>query len=285
VRQVPLYAEIGPRYSTKKSNLAEQIDQTQKDQQAKYPDLTLTGMSNVLENLAPKKIEARLEVITSKDKTPFLKAISDQLRGLRFLGGITIHTRSRVKIKLHRFTFFGAIAFILILHLTYRIESVTTLKYIAHYSEQIQTQAGLLITSGRLSDYLEKKYPDLHEIQSDKALYQYVTELKNQYMRKGDPIYQVSYNSKLKVLKNALGVHTYQSRVQGSKLKSHNSITVASLFKEAPPEFLRMIAVHELSHLREKEHNKAFYRLCCHMEPDYHQLELDTRLWLHLHEH
>jgi predicted metal-dependent hydrolase len=45
-----------------------------------------------------------------------------------------------------------------------------------------------------------------------------------------------------------------------------------------------MIAVHELSHLREKEHNKAFYQLCCHMEPDYHQLELDTRLWLHWRE-
>jgi hypothetical protein len=161
---------------------------------------------------------------------------------------------------------------------------VTTLKYIAHYSEKIKTQAGLLITSGRLGNYLEKKYPDLHEIQSDKTLYHYVIGLKNQYMRKGNPIYQVSYNSKLKVLKNALGVHTYQSRVQGSKLKSHNSITVASLFKEAPPEFLRMIAVHELSHLKEKEHNKAFYQLCCHMEPDYHQLELDTRLWLHWRE-
>ncbi|HEY7885734.1 MAG TPA: M48 family metallopeptidase [Cellvibrionaceae bacterium] len=154
----------------------------------------------------------------------------------------------------------------------------------AHYSEHIKTQAGLLITSGGLGNYLEKKYSDLHEIQSDKTLYQYVIELKNQYMRKADPISQVSYNSKLKVLKNALGVHTYQSRVQGSKLKSRNSITIASLFKEAPPEFLRMIAVHELSHLKEKEHNKAFYQLCCHMEPDYHQLELDTRLWLHWRE-
>ncbi|EBE8127412.1 TPA_asm: metal-dependent hydrolase, partial [Salmonella enterica subsp. enterica serovar Enteritidis] len=25
---------------------------------------------------------------------------------------------------------------------------------------------------------------------------------------------------------------------------------------------------------------KAFYQLCCHMEPQYHQLEFDTRLWL-----
>ncbi|WP_410733789.1 YgjP-like metallopeptidase domain-containing protein [Citrobacter portucalensis] len=25
-----------------------------------------------------------------------------------------------------------------------------------------------------------------------------------------------------------------------------------------------MIVVHELAHLKEKEHDKAFYQLCCH---------------------
>ena len=161
---------------------------------------------------------------------------------------------------------------------------LTTLKYIAHYSEQIQSQAATLISTGRLGDYLDKNYPNRHQIQSDKALYQYINEIKNQYMRKSSPLSQVTYNSKLAVLKQALGIHTYQSRVQGSKLKSHNSITVASLFKEAPPEFLRMIVVHELAHFKEQEHNKAFYQLCCHMEPDYHQYEVDTRLWLHWRE-
>ena len=161
---------------------------------------------------------------------------------------------------------------------------MTTLKYIAHYPEKIQDQARLLISTDRLGDYITNKYPSQHEIQSDRALYDYITEIKSQYMRKSNPLSQVSYNSKLKVLKDALGIHTYQSRVQGSKLKSHNSITVASLFKEAPPEFLRMIVVHELAHFKEKEHSKAFYQLCRHMEPDYHQFELDTRLWLHWRE-
>jgi predicted metal-dependent hydrolase len=41
-----------------------------------------------------------------------------------------------------------------------------------------------------------------------------------------------------------------------------------------------MIVVHELAHLKEKGHNKAFYKLCCHMSSDYHQLELDMRLYL-----
>lgn len=161
---------------------------------------------------------------------------------------------------------------------------MTKLKYIAHYPESIQTQAAQLIGSGKLGDYLNNKYPSTHQIQSDKALYQYINEIKNDYMRKSNPLSQVSYNSKLQVLNQALGIHTYQSRVQGSKLKSHNSITVASLFKEAPPEFLRMIVVHELAHFKEKDHSKSFYQLCNHMEPDYHQFELDTRLWLHWRE-
>ena len=161
---------------------------------------------------------------------------------------------------------------------------MTKLKYIAHYPESIQLQAAQLISSGKLGDYLDSKYPSSHQIQSDKALYQYINEIKNDYMRKSSPLSQVSYNAKLQVLNQALGIHTYQSRVQGSKLKSHNSITVASLFKKAPPEFLRMIVVHELAHFKEKDHSKSFYQLCNHMEPDYHQFELDTRLWLHWRE-
>jgi len=41
-----------------------------------------------------------------------------------------------------------------------------------------------------------------------------------------------------------------------------------------------MIVVHELAHLRERDHSKAFYQLCQHMEPAYHQLEFDLRVYL-----
>ena len=41
-----------------------------------------------------------------------------------------------------------------------------------------------------------------------------------------------------------------------------------------------MIVVHELAHLKQREHDKAFYQLCTHMAPDYHQLEFDLRLYL-----
>ncbi|WP_296402768.1 YgjP-like metallopeptidase domain-containing protein [Psychrobacter sp.] len=162
------------------------------------------------------------------------------------------------------------------------------LKYIAHYPAQIQHQAKRLIEEGKLGAYLQQQYPDTfnhpHSIQSDKALYAYVNDLKNSYLGKVGTLTKVSYNSKLSVLKNALGIHTHQSRVQGSKLKAHNSITVASIFQEAPLEFLQMIVVHELAHFKVSDHNKAFYQLCCHMQTDYHQIELHTRLWLLLRE-
>lgn len=70
--------------------------------------------------------------------------------------------------------------------------------------------------------------------------------------------------------------------MSGSKLKRKNAIKVSALFKTLPELLLRMVVVHELRYLREKDHNKAFYPLCRHMEPDYHQLELDLRLFLTL---
>lgn len=154
------------------------------------------------------------------------------------------------------------------------------LTYLTAYPESLQDQVRQLIAADQLGRHLQKKYPQAHEIRNDKALYQYVQDLKSLGLRNGDQISKVIYDNKLHVIKNALGTHSYISRVQGSKLKTKNEIRIASLFKNTPEEFLRMIVVHELAHLKEKEHNKAFYQLCSHLEPQYHQYELDCRLYL-----
>lgn len=154
------------------------------------------------------------------------------------------------------------------------------LKYLAGYRDEVQAQARQLIAQGRLGEMLRRKYPATHDVRTDTALYDYVLELKNRFLRKAEPLSRVAYDSHLQVLRNALGTHSTISRVQGGKLKSKREIRVASLFKEAPPEFLKMIVVHELAHLKEREHGKAFYQLCAWMEPDYHQLEFDLRLYL-----
>ncbi|WP_144019504.1 YgjP-like metallopeptidase domain-containing protein, partial [Piscirickettsia salmonis] len=137
------------------------------------------------------------------------------------------------------------------------------------------------LDQGKLGPALRARYPaGAHAVRTDKALYDYVVDLKNTYIRNGAPLSKIAFDSKIHVIQHALGQHTFISRVQGGKLKAKHEIRVATLFKTVPEEFLKMITVHELAHLKEKEHNKAFYQLCCHMEPQYHQLEFDTRLWL-----
>lgn len=155
-----------------------------------------------------------------------------------------------------------------------------TLKYLTAYPEPLRIQVGQLIDRGRLGDSLRERYPDAHGIRTDRALYDYVQDLKDDYLRQAAPVAKVAFDSKIQVIQHALGLHTAISRVQGSRLKAKHEIRIASLFRDAPLPFLRMIAVHELAHLKEKEHDKAFYKLCSWMEPDYHQLEFDVRLYL-----
>ncbi len=154
------------------------------------------------------------------------------------------------------------------------------LKYLIGYSENITDQIRRLINSQKLTETLLKKYPVAHTIKTDKALYAYTLDLKNALLKQSQPLSKVIYDDKIKDLHHALGLHTFISRVQGGKHKAKNEIRVASLFKNVPLPFLTMIVVHELAHLKEKEHNKAFYQLCLHMEPQYHQFELDMRLYL-----
>ncbi|SIQ66507.1 M48 family metallopeptidase [Aquipseudomonas alcaligenes] len=156
----------------------------------------------------------------------------------------------------------------------------TPFKYLQGYPPHLQQQVMQMVAENRLGDYLSQRYPNRHQVQSDKALYGYTTELKQEYLRSAPAIDKVLYDNRLDLTHRALGLHTAVSRVQGGKLKAKKEIRVAALFKEAPTEFLNMIVVHELAHLKEAEHNKAFYKLCQYMLPDYHQLEFDLRLYL-----
>jgi predicted metal-dependent hydrolase len=154
------------------------------------------------------------------------------------------------------------------------------LKYLSAYSDQTRAQVSKLIEQDKLADVLRQRYASAHTLRTDKALYDYVQDLKSEFLRNADPINKVAYDSKIHVIQHALGLHTSISRVQGGKLKAKHEIRVATMFKDVPLEFLRMIAVHELAHVKEKQHDKPFYKLCCYMEPNYHQYEFDLRLYL-----
>ncbi|MCV2401970.1 DUF45 domain-containing protein [Marinomonas sp. C2222] len=155
-------------------------------------------------------------------------------------------------------------------------------QYLNGYPEALLKQVEHLLASKQSSKWLLNKYPRPHNIGD---LYEYAIALKNQNMRSSSPISKVIYDDKIHAIKNALGTHSYVSRKQGSKLKAKNEIRIAALFRNLPEPFLKMIVVHELAHLKEKEHSKAFYKLCCYMEAEYHQLEFDLRVYLNHRDH
>ncbi|TDF38224.1 M48 family peptidase [Alteromonadaceae bacterium M269] len=159
------------------------------------------------------------------------------------------------------------------------------LPYLAHYAENLQSEIQKLLDQNKLGSWLRHRYPTTHKIAKDNDLRNYVMSLKNHYLKQSQPISKIKYDSEIHIVNHALGLHSYVSRVQGKKLKNKNEIRVSSLFKNTPEAFLNMIVVHELAHLREKEHNKAFYKLCQYMLPDYHQIEFDVRVYLTELEH
>lgn len=157
---------------------------------------------------------------------------------------------------------------------------MSAMKYLAAYPEPLVAQVRKLMEEGRLAGLLAGRYPAGHAVRTDAALYDYVAGLKARFMRKAEPLSRVNYDNTLHVVRHALGTHTAISRVQGGRLKAKREIRIASVFRDTSEEFLRMIVVHELAHLKEREHDKAFYQLCAHMEPAYHQYEFDLRVYL-----
>jgi len=154
--------------------------------------------------------------------------------------------------------------------------------YLAGYPPELVARVRQGLADGSLAATLRRAYPRAHGIRTDRALYEYVQALKEAHMRTAGPLSKVAFDGSLRTLRNALGTHTTVARVQGGKLKAKREIRIATLFREAPEEFLRMIVVHELAHMKEAAHDKAFYQLCRHMAADYHRLEFDLRAYLTL---
>lgn len=154
------------------------------------------------------------------------------------------------------------------------------LKYLSGYPEHLLAPVETLIRNDKLGAWLESKYPEKHSVQNDSALFDYVSELKARYLKNTAAVNKVYFDNKLSVVHRALGLNISKAHMQGNQIKRRREIIIAGIFREAAPEFLRMIVVHELAHLREANHDKAFYQLCTHIEPTYHQLEFDFRLYL-----
>jgi len=153
-------------------------------------------------------------------------------------------------------------------------------QYLPGYPAHLRAQITQLHVQGQLGTYIQTRYPQVHAVQSDKALYDFCIELKQRYLKNAPLLDKVHFDNKLTIEKQTLGLNTAISRVQGGKLKAKKEIRISAFFKTTPLEFLQMIVVHELAHLKERDHDKAFYQLCLHMEPNYMQYEFDCRVYL-----
>ena len=104
---------------------------------------------------------------------------------------------------------------------------MTKLKYLSAYPSTIQNQVYDMLNKETLSKYLLGKYPHPHTIVNDKALRNYTIDIKNKFLKKSSPLSKVKFDDKIHVINNALGLHSFVSRVQGSKLKSKNEIVIS----------------------------------------------------------
>lgn len=151
---------------------------------------------------------------------------------------------------------------------------------LAGYPPALQAQVRALLERGELMAHVLARHPRVNEVRTDAALRAHADALKARFLRSADPLHQVRFDASLQRTAQALGTLTMVSRAQGAQLKAKREIRIARVFRDAPADLLDMIVVHELAHLRHREHDKAFYALCCHMQADYHQCEFDARLWL-----
>ncbi len=154
------------------------------------------------------------------------------------------------------------------------------LPFLGGYPEHLLAPVRLALAEGALAAQLARRYPQAHAVRSDSALYAHAMALKQRHLRHAAPLAKVAFDNRLQIDQRALGTLTAVSRVQGGQLKAKREIRIAAVFKEAPAAMLEMIVVHELAHLKEGAHDKAFYALCQYMLADYHQIEFDTRVYL-----
>lgn len=82
---------------------------------------------------------------------------------------------------------------------------MTVLRYLQAYPPHLQEQVRQMIDSDRLGDYLQRRYPDRHDVQSDKALYGYAQDLRQHYLRSAPNLDKVLFDNRLDLTHRALG--------------------------------------------------------------------------------
>ena len=120
--------------------------------------------------------------------------------------------------------------------LCYILGPMHTLKYLTAYPEPLRAQVRQLLGQNKLGEVLLQRYPEAHGIRTDKALYAYVQELKDTYLRQADPVSKVAYDSKIQVIQHALGLHRrfHASRAAASRPSTRYASAPSSATRRCP---------------------------------------------------
>lgn len=79
-----------------------------------------------------------------------------------------------------------------------------------------------------VEQWLSARYSQPHNTRSDKAPYAYTDALKAENLRKAGSLHRVSYDNKIHVVRNALGLHTRTAVVHGRWLNVRHEISYCS---------------------------------------------------------
>ena len=75
-----------------------------------------------------------------------------------------------------------------------------TIAYLAGYPPSLVEPVRQLADAGRLGDVLRQRHPRVHDVRTDKALYDYVQAIRNDCLRNAPPLAKVIYDNRLQVV-------------------------------------------------------------------------------------
>ena len=77
------------------------------------------------------------------------------------------------------------------------------INYLAGYPPSLVAPVRDLAAAGRLGEVLRQRHPRVHDVRTDKALYDFVQTIRNDCLRNAPPLSKVLYDNRLQVVAQA----------------------------------------------------------------------------------